>query len=52
MKNAKESGAMWYELKQNIENGFNLQFSFRFKKGIQMKMKSEKFLNSSRYQTS
>jgi len=29
-----ELGALWYNLKRNIENGFNSKFSFRFKKTV------------------
>ncbi|EGR32048.1 hypothetical protein IMG5_097950 [Ichthyophthirius multifiliis] len=32
MKNGKQSGSLWYNFKQNIENGFKLNFRFRFKK--------------------
>ncbi|KAL4484971.1 hypothetical protein ABPG74_020148 [Tetrahymena malaccensis] len=32
LKNSKLSGSLWYKFKQNIEMGFKLSFTFRFKK--------------------
>lgn len=47
MRSASEAGAMWYELKQSIENGFELAFKFRFKKCLEsLKSYNKKFLAS------
>mmetsp|Transcript_4814 Transcript_4814/g.4007 ORF Transcript_4814/g.4007 Transcript_4814/m.4007 type:complete len:337 (-) Transcript_4814:826-1836(-) len=34
MRSPKESGCMWYNIKQSFENGFKMSFSIRFKRGI------------------
>ena len=34
MRTPKESGAIWYNFKQNVENGFKLSFSYRFKRVV------------------